>query len=119
MNTDQGETPGEEIARRRKALGFTQNRFAKAAGISLGTLRRMEEGVGKTRQYTWTQVFRTLTAEESRAGIGDAPVPHPGMVRLVKLIEAWKAARKDPVQDRIVQAEEVCGYVTALMGLDQ
>lgn len=64
---------GELVARRRKKLRLNQQALAKLAGISLGTMLRIEKD-RNTQRENFDAVIAALVREEKRRGIvGERP----------------------------------------------
>lgn len=71
---------GRRLAKARKAQGLTQPELAKAAGIGVATLRRIEGG-NDGQMGSWIKLLRTLgmidavdglLAQETRSPMADA-----------------------------------------------
>lgn len=69
--TTTGETTGEAIARRRKAIGYDLAPFAVEAGVSRETLSKVERGAG-ARDKTLAKIMRALERLEAETGL-DVP----------------------------------------------
>lgn len=68
MNMD-----GDEVRRRRLALGLTQAALAMAAGIKQPQLSRIERGLLEPARWYWVRIGKALQSAEIGAKHGPAP----------------------------------------------
>jgi len=56
---------GKQLAEARKGLGMTQKQFAKQIAMSIGSVRRMEQGTMEVHERT-VIILNTLTNTQKR-----------------------------------------------------
>jgi HTH-type transcriptional regulator / antitoxin HipB len=74
-------TIGEEIARKRKALGFTQRALAKKARIGLSTLDALENG--RLGELGYSKITNILTALGLELKLREASARRPTLEELM------------------------------------
>jgi HTH-type transcriptional regulator / antitoxin HipB len=74
-------TIGEEIARKRKALGFTQRALAKKARIGLSTLDALENG--RLGELGYSKITNILTALGLELKLQEASARRPTLEELM------------------------------------
>lgn len=98
-------TPGEQLARRRKAIGWNQRTLAKKAGVALGTVLRVEKD-RNTQRSNYDAISAAILKEETRRGAGPTlstpvdtkvPLTKEGADVVTRLREARRALQNSEV----------------------
>ncbi|MFF7245516.1 helix-turn-helix domain-containing protein [Embleya sp. NPDC008237] len=84
-------TLGENVRSCRRRAGYSQEQLAEAAGLSLGTIRKVEQG-GTLRMESLHTIARALGLQTSTLLAADAPEPvrsdDPNRLHLIELRKA-------------------------------
>ncbi|MFI6580936.1 helix-turn-helix domain-containing protein [Embleya sp. NPDC050493] len=84
-------TLGENVRSYRRRAGYSQEQLAEAAGLSLGTIRKVEQG-GTLRMESLHTIARALGLQTSTLLAADAPEPvrsdDPNRLHLIELRKA-------------------------------
>ena len=115
--------PIEEIQRRRKMLGLTQQDLARSAGVSQSLIAKLESGIIDASYTRVKSVFDTLERYESRSEVRAGQIAHSdviGVSRLSRVSEAAKLMSEYGFSQLVVlDGDRVVGSVTEKAVLSQ
>jgi transcriptional regulator with XRE-family HTH domain len=108
---------GEEIRRRRDAIGLTQTELALEAGIGRTTLHNIETGVSRNPRKLG-KVLRALEAAEAESGVHVVPSETPETETIEFEVEGLMGVKvvraRGPRADRAQLREDVIAIIQAV-----
>lgn len=114
-----GETFGEEIERRRIAVGLDAAVLAREAGIGRTTLHNIVTGVSANpRTAQRTKILRALEAAEAESGVRLVPSEEPTEARTISYTVEGdlgvKVTASGPIEDHELLRNDVVEIVRAI-----